>query len=144
VLKNLQAELRRTRAAQAEPVQTIRAEVPTVQERVTVTPAAAPAPQDPNHDPKYDVDPSGSFEWERVRDYVLAKVAEIHGPFPRDVRKENTIFMGFAARWEGLAMDIARHAFEQAGGEWLGAPVSVARFHETSDPVFAARIAPML
>lgn len=141
---NFQTDLDRARTGNAaDEVQTVRAEVPTVQERVTVVPAADPALQDLG-DPKDRVDASGSYEWERVRDYVVDRILHVHGPFPRDVRKENTIFMGFAARWEGIAMDIARHAFEAAGGEWLGAPVSVARFHETSDPVFAARIAPML
>lgn len=141
---NFQTDLDRARSGNdADEVQTIRTEVPTVQEQVTVTPAAAPAPEDLG-DPKDRVDASGSYEWERVRNYVVEQILRVHGPFPRDVRKENTIFMGFAARWEGVAMDIARHAFEAAGGEWLGAPVSVARFHETSDPVFAAKIAPML
>lgn len=143
-MPNFQTELDRARTNEADEVQTIRAEVPRVQERITVVPAAAPASETPVRDPKHDVDASGSYEWERVRDYVVERILDVHGPFPRDVRKENTIFMGFAARWEGVAMDIARHAFEDAGGEWLGAPVSVARFHETSDPVFAAKIASML
>lgn len=141
---NFQTESDRARTGDtADKVQTIRAEVPQVQERVTVLPTAAPAPTEPG-DPKDSVDASSSYEWELVRNYAIDRILHVHGPFPRDVRKENTIFMGFAARWEGIAMDIARHAFEQAGGEWLGAPVSVARFHETSDPVFAARIAPLL
>lgn len=141
---NFQTDTDRARTNQAAEVQTVRAEVPMVQERVTAIPAVAPAPQEPAHDPKNDVDASGSYEWEHIRDYVIEQILAVHGPFPRDVRKENTVFMGFAARWEGLGLDIARYAFEQARGEWLGAPVSVARFHKTSDPVFAHKISSML
>jgi hypothetical protein len=121
-----------------------RDEVPQVQERVTVTPLAsdkvAPAPV-PSSRPA----PSTSaFEWERVRDYVIKSILDKHGPFPRDERKENTIFMGFVGRWDDLSMKIAAYAFEEAGGEWLGAPIAIHRFHKTSDPIFAQRIAALL
>jgi hypothetical protein len=131
-----------------EDVQVHRAEVPMVQERVTVTPIEespepAPAPE-PAAKPIHVPVSTSAFEWEKVRDYVVDRILAVHGPFPRDIRKENTIFMGFVGRWEDVSMKIARYAFEVAGGEWLGAPVSVHRFHKTSDPVFAAQISSKL
>ena len=135
-----------TRAVQAH-----RAEVPPVQERVTVTPLGeaskpvpAPEPSTPAKTSIHVPASASSFEWEKVRDYVIEQILALHGPFPRDVRRENTIFMGFAARWEDQAMPIARYAFEEADGEWLDAPVGVARFHKTSDGVFAQKIAAKL
>lgn len=147
-MSNFSLEMYRQRQTQAPAVHRVKAEVPTVQERVTVTPPA-PAPQEVPaaefpEDPKNLVDPRGSYEWEKVRDYAVAMIEKIHGPFPRNTKRENTVFMGFAARWEGIALDIAAYAFETAGGEWLGAPVGVARFDKASDPVFAARIADLI
>src|ERR1043165_4199707 len=73
-------------------VQTHRDEVPTVQERVTVTPLAgsapAPAPEPPSASsaiPAFQVPALGSSQaWEKLRDYVIDKILEVHGPFPRD------------------------------------------------------------
>jgi hypothetical protein len=135
-------------------VQTHRDEVPTVQERVTVTQLAQSAfvttPEPPiapalTGIPEFHVPALGSsLGWEKLRDYVIEKILDVHGPFPRDNRRENTIFMGFYGRWEDLSLPIARHAFEVTGGDWLGAPVSVARFEKSSDIVFAQRIAGLL
>lgn len=142
---NFETDLDRSRKTTS--VQTHRAEVPQVQERVTVTPleeAPEPVPAPEPSAPEIHAPASTSaFEWERVRDYVLEQVLTA-GPVPRDVRKENTIFMAFVGRWGDLSMKIARYAFEQAQGEWLGAPISVNRFHKTSDPIFAAKIAAMI
>jgi hypothetical protein len=113
---------------------TVTTEVPAVQETVTITPVvkkATPAPK-------------GTVTWEKLRDYVIEKVEATSGPFPRDIRKENTIFMAFSARWQELAEPIAQHAFEACEGIWKGAPVSVARFHRTSDSFFAQPIAEQL
>ena len=131
----------------SKPVQEHRDEVPVVQERVTVTPLPAPAPQPETKPgiPSFHVPPIAStLEWEKLRDYVVERIEAIHGPFPREPRRENTIFMAFYARWEDLALPIARHALEEAGGFWLGAPVSVARFEKASDTVFAMKIAAQL
>lgn len=129
---------------ESKPVQEHRDEVPVVQEQVTVTPLPVPAPQPETSPgiPSFHVPPLAStLEWEKVRDYVVEQIAVIHGPFPREPRRENTIFMAFYGRWEDLALPIAKHAFEEAGGFWLGAPVSVARFEKSSDAVFAVAIA---
>jgi hypothetical protein len=134
-------------ARRTKGVHTHRAEVPEVQERVIVTPISevpepAPVPEPVAEKPVVDATAStGSFEWEKVRDYVVGQILALHGPFPRDTKKENTIFMHFLGRWEDLSMSIAKYAFEKADGMWLDAPVSVARFHKTSDPVFAQKIA---
>jgi hypothetical protein len=132
---------------QSKPVQEHRAEVPVVQEKVTVTPLPAPAPQPETKPgiPSFHVPPlASSLDWEQLRDYVVEQIEAIHGPFPREPRRENTIFMGFYGRWEDLALPIAKHAFEEAKGFWLGAPVSVARFERSSDAVFATKIAAQL
>jgi hypothetical protein len=131
----------------SKPVQEHRAEVPVVQEQVTVTPLPTPAPQPETKAgiPSFHVPPlASSLEWEKLRDYVVEQIEAIHGPFPREPRRENTTFMAFYGRWEELALPIAKHAFEQAGGMWLGAPVSVARFEKSSDTVFAMKIAGQL
>jgi hypothetical protein len=114
----------------------VETEVPVVQETITIKPRLRPVMQ------------QTQVDWEELRDYVLAQVERIHGPQVRDERRENTIFMAFAARWPEQAMEIARYAFE--GGEndtqgfWKGAPVLVARFHRTSDNYFAVPIAALL
>jgi hypothetical protein len=132
---------------ESTPVQERRVEVPVVQEQVTVTPLTTPAPQPETAPgiPSFHVPPLAStLEWEKLRDYVVARIEAVHGPFPREPRRENTIFMAFYARWEDLALPIAKYAFEQAEGFWLGAPVSVARFEKASDAVFAMAIAAKL
>jgi hypothetical protein len=133
--------------AASTPVQERRVEVPVVQEQVTVTPLPAPAPQPETKPgiPSFHV-PSlaSSLEWEKLRDYVVERIEAVHGPFPREPRRENTTFMAFYARWEDLALPIAKYAFEEAEGFWLGAPVSVARFEKSSDAAFAMKIAEKL
>ena len=133
--------------AESTPVQERRVEVPVVQEQVTVTPLPAPAPQPETKPgiPSFHVPPlASSLEWEKLRDYVVERIEAVHGPFPREPRRENTTFMAFYARWEDLALPIAKYAFEEAEGFWLGAPVSVARFEKSSDAAFAMKIAEKL
>lgn len=125
-----------TDTALRTPVVAIKEPAP-VRETVTVRPARTA-------DPDPVLVSTGSSTWEKVRDYVMGQVVEHHGPQPRDPRRENTIFMAFCGRWEDKAMDIARYAFEEADGMWLGAPIRLERFHRTSDTVFAQKIAEKL
>jgi hypothetical protein len=106
--------------------------VPVVQETITIKPRLRPVLQ------------QTQVDWEQLRDYVLEQVEKAHGPQARDERKENTIFMAFAARWPEQAMEIARYAFEESEGFWKGSPVLVPRFHRTSDNYFAVPIANLL
>lgn len=130
-------------------VQSHRDEVPAVQERATVTPLSAPVPEPTSvqgerrlpTNRRPDLTPHS--EWEKLRDYVIDQL-EQRAPFPRDVRHENTIFMGFQDRWGELAMPIAQFVFEKADGRWLGAPMSIARFEKSSDRVFGTKIAEQL
>ena len=80
------------------------------------------------------------WTWYELRDYVVGKIIEIHGVFPRNEMKEMGIFKAFCARWGADAPAIARYAFESAGGYWKNAPVSVTRFCKGSDPYFSQLI----
>lgn len=75
--------------------------------------------------------------WEEMRDYVVAQIEARTGTFPRDARKEASIFKRFCTKYTDLAPLVARYAFEVADGKWKGAPVSVNRFCKESDPYFA-------
>lgn len=85
-----------------------------------------------------------SWGWEQLRDYVVRKIEEAHGPFPRDFKKEHAIFKSFTARWGDKASAIARHAFEVNNGFWRNAPIGVNRFTKGCDPYFAEIIAERL
>lgn len=78
--------------------------------------------------------------WRELRDYVVAQIVDRHGVFPRNEKKEAGIFKAFCTRWGTAAPVIARFAFEQMDGFWMGAPISVNRFCKGSDPYFAERI----
>lgn len=82
--------------------------------------------------------------WEEVRDYVVRAIEQAHGPFPRNSKTEHSIFKGFVKRWGSQAGPIARFVFEQTGGMWKGAPVSVNRFCQASDKYFAQPISERL
>lgn len=85
------------------------------------------------------------WTWESLRDYVLAEISKVIGPFPRQPLKERGIFLGFINRWGAEnAQKIARYAFEVEGGRWLGAPMNIYRFSERSDASFAKPIAERL
>lgn len=82
--------------------------------------------------------PPESWTWSDVRDYVVAKIIELHGQFPRNEGKEFGIFSSFYGRYEGDSARIARYAMEgqPQPGFWLGAPISINRFTKNSDPSF--------
>jgi hypothetical protein len=79
--------------------------------------------------------------WEAIRDYVVRKIEERWGRFPRNAIKEASVFKSFALRWGERAMPIARIACEEMGCIWESAPISVNRFCKGSDPYFAAVLA---
>jgi hypothetical protein len=80
------------------------------------------------------------WSWQELRDYVVGRIIATHGPYPRNDKKEMGIFKSFADRWGPDAPDIAKFAFEQMGGYWKNAPISVNRFCKASDPYFATPI----
>lgn len=108
---------------------------PTVVETVTVTPRPSQAEQ------AYLARPEAEWDWSDLRDYVVTRIQEVHGPQPRDHKKEMGIFKGFLSRWGADAAAIARHAYEVEGGWWRGAPIYVTRFCKGSDDYFARVIA---
>lgn len=120
---------------------TRRDEVPQVTGEVRVTPTSpVPSAVPEVHVPST----TGVHAWEQVRDYVVEQSTIAHGPFTRNTRQENTIFMGFADRWGEDAMEIARYAFERLNGEWMGAPIRPHRFARNFDSIFAQKIAALL
>lgn len=112
-----------------------RATAPVVTERVIVTQIASA---------KHVMKPESEWGWEEMRDYVVKAIEDRHGPFPRNFKTESGIFKGFMKRWGSQAPAIARFAFEQCDGMWKGAPISVTRFCQGSDPYFAQPIASRL
>jgi hypothetical protein len=138
-----------TSSRTTEPTQEHRAEVPVVQERVTVTPLPAPAPQPETAPgiPSFHVPPlASSLDWEQLRDYVVERIQAVHGPIPPEPQAgENTIFMGFYGRWEDLALPIARSTPSRrprgsgSARRWAS-PAS----RRSSDAVFATKIAAQL
>lgn len=84
--------------------------------------------------------PEEQWTWSELRDYVVAQIEDLHGPFPRDARKEASIFQRFCKEYGSAAPAIARYAFEVKDGRWKGAPISVSRFCKASDPWFAQPI----
>lgn len=105
------------------------APAPVIQERVTVR-TAEPGRGYLMRAPK-------DWSWEDLRDYVVTKILEIHGPFPRNERTEFGIFKGFAARYGADAGPVAKYAFERLDGIWRGSPIRVGRFAKASDDYFA-------
>lgn len=104
----------------------------TVTDEVTYTPLR-PQPFKSDAVAKADA----GWQWDDLRDYVVAKIEEHHGPFPRDSKKESGIFKSFLSRYGEMAPVIARYAFEVCNGRWREAPISVTRFCKASDPYFA-------
>ena len=99
--------------------------------------------QAPNTHHSYEAKASDEdWDWEALRDYVVDRIEFFHGSFPRDFRKEKSIFSRFAKEFGSDAVRIARFVFEgpAADGRWAGAPVSVNRFCKGSDDFFARPI----
>lgn len=85
--------------------------------------------------------PAGAWTWESMRDYVIGEMERRFGPSPRNAAKESGIFKGFINRHGAIrAEQIARAAFEIHNGMWRGAPISIGRFAQNSDPYFASVI----
>jgi hypothetical protein len=84
---------------------------------------------------------SSTWSAEQLLSYVATQIQQLHGPFPRDPKKEVAIMRSFAGRWAEQAGPIAQYAFEVAGGMWRKAPISITRFCLKSDPYFAEIIA---
>lgn len=102
--------------------------------RSTVTPKA-------NTHHTYEAKPEAEWGWSEFRDFVVDKITEAHGPFPRSDVKEAGIFKRFLAEY-GVAdaVAIVRYAFEVCDGRWANAPIGIARFCRGSDPYFAQPI----
>ena len=83
----------------------------------------------------------GGEPWEIVRDYVVRKIEERWGRFPRNPVKEAAVFRSFIDRWGDQALRIAQVACEDFGCQWRSAPISINRFCRGSDPWFASVIA---
>lgn len=107
----------------------VREQVPQVVERVTATPIPSST---------HLLQAEENWEWSQLRDYVITQIEKRHGPQPRDLKKEPTIFKSFLSRWpNGRAVRITKAAFEIYEGMWMNAPISVNRFCKGSDPYFA-------
>lgn len=115
----------------AAPALTIEDTLPVVTETVTVRPVAR-VEQGKTH---LGVD-SSQWDAAQLLSYVASQIQRLHGPFPRDAKKENAIMRSFASRWGIKAGPIAVFAFEQAGGMWMNAPISLTRFCKGSDRFF--------
>lgn len=88
--------------------------------------------------------PDGDWTAKDLQAYVVAKIEERFGPFPRDLVKEAAIFGSFMTRFEANAPLIARYAFETEKGMWAGAPVRVHRFTRGNDAFFSNVIMKLL
>lgn len=75
-----------------------------------------------------------------LRDYVVSQIEEFHGAFPREARKEHSIFTRFHKEFGADAARIALYVFETCDGIWRSAPVSITRFCRGSDDYFARPI----
>jgi len=84
-----------------------------------------------------------AWEWRDLRDFVVTSIEARFGVFPRDERKEASIFKAFLSR-QPKAVAIARYSFEVLDGHWGGAPISVNRFCLASDVYYADVIAARL
>ncbi len=85
-----------------------------------------------------------SWDAAQLRDYLVRRITEIHGPFPREAVKETAIVRGFLARWGEMAGPIAVHVMETRSGMWNNAPVGIGRFCKASDDYFARPVAERL
>lgn len=106
---------------------------PTITETVTVKPTLIASVSDAFKSTE-------TWGWEELRDYVIRNIEARHGAFPRNFKTEGGIFKSFVNRHGSNAGLIAKFAFEQQGGMWRNAPITVNRFCKASDPYFAEPI----
>lgn len=106
----------------------------TVTETVSTTPA-------PSTGRAFLAKPDAQWTWADLRDYVVSEIEKRFGAFARESKKEYGIFTRFSKHWGADAPRIARYAFEDCDGFWMGSPVTINRFTKGSDPYFAEVIA---
>lgn len=80
--------------------------------------------------------PCDQWGADEIREYVIGEIESRFGAFPRDPRKEHSIFNSFTTRFGDKAPLIARASFEVFEGWWNNAPISINRFCKASDPYF--------
>jgi hypothetical protein len=105
--------------------------IPVVTETVTVRPVRR-VEQGKTY---VGVDPA-NWDADALLSYVATQIQRLHGPFPRDPKKETAIMRSFLNRWGDRAGAIAQYAFEVSGGMWRGSPVGITRFCKASDAYF--------
>lgn len=87
---------------------------------------------------------SPSSDWRPLRDYIMARIEDLHGPQVRDGAKESGIVKSFIRRWEDLAEPIARFLLEDRQGYWEGRQVLLISFCRGADPFVARPVAERL
>lgn len=103
---------------------------PAIQETVTVTPL-------PSTSRTHLLSSPQQWGWSEIRDYVVSEIEARWGAFPRDSRKEASIFKRWCKAYGDDAHEIAKYAFEVCDGSWKGAPISINRFCKGSDEWFS-------
>lgn len=84
---------------------------------------------------------TAQWTWQELRDYVAAEIIARFGPFPRDARREYSIFNRFLTEHGQDGIAVARFAFGPVCDGWWGnAPISINRFCKKSDPYFVKPI----
>lgn len=79
--------------------------------------------------------------WSELRDYVASQIIGRFGPFPRDSRKEYSIFNRYFNEYGQDGIAVSEFAFGPVcDGWWGGAPISVNRYCKASDPYFTQPI----
>jgi hypothetical protein len=71
--------------------------------------------------------------------YIREQITLKNGP-QLPVQQESEIIKGFYDRYGAAGVKIAWHVFNNCGGMWKGAPVTVRRFALGQDEYFAATI----
>ena len=103
--------------------------------------STAKVTQRANEHHSYEGKPEAEWGWSEFRDFVVDKITETSGPFPRMAEREAGIFKRFLAEYGATdAVAIVRYAFDVCGGRWANAPIGITRFCKGSDPYFAQPI----
>jgi len=84
------------------------------------------------------------WEWQHLRDFVVAEIQARRGAQTYDPTKLVGIFKSFAKRWGSDAGPISRYIFDVCDGFWLGKAVTVNSWCKATDPYFAKPIAERL